>query len=99
MRNRTPPLLLLLPVLLLMPLAPGAAEASDKPSQKEREKLAAAREAAKSLELLYQSIGKEVLRSVVQVMPSFGQRPQDAPSTPPSTTTKPDGPLGAAAQG
>ncbi len=57
MRNYTPPLLLLLPVLLLMPLAPGAAEASDKPSQKAIEKIAAARKAAKNLELLYQSIG------------------------------------------
>ncbi len=58
MRNCTPPLFLLLPVLLLVPLAPGAAEASDKLSQRELAKIAAAREAAKTLELLYQSIGK-----------------------------------------
>ncbi len=98
MRNCTPPLLLLLPVLLLVPLAPGAAKASDKPSQKELEKIAAARRAAKSLELLYQSIGKEVLRSVVQVLPSYGQRPHDAPATPPpppTATPPPDDPLGA----
>ena len=107
MRNCTPPPLLLA-ALLLVPLAPGMAEASDKLSQKELAKIAAAREAAKSLELLYQSIGKEVLRSVVQVLPSYGRRPQDAPatppappsapttpSTPPDTTTRPDDPLGA----
>ena len=40
-----------------MPLASGAAEASDKPSEKEIEKIAAGRKAAKNLELLYQSIG------------------------------------------
>ncbi len=68
-------------LLLLLLLAPQSSGQTTQPRGDE-DATAAALQAAKSLERLYQAIGDEVLPSVVQVLPSYGDRPQNDPNTP-----------------
>ncbi len=69
-------------VLLLLLFLTTASSGQTTQPQSDKEATAAALQAAKSLERLYQSIGDEVLPSVVQVLPSYGERRDNKPDTP-----------------